>query len=80
VVDGNAVTASKPDPEIFLRCAAALGVMPEHCLVFEDAIAGITAAHAAGMKVIGVGSPEVLTAADQVIPGLWAMNIDMLNV
>lgn len=79
VVDGSSVTASKPDPEIFLRCAAALRVIPEHCMVFEDAVAGIAAARAAGMKVIGIGSPEVLAEADLVLPGLQEMNIDMLN-
>ncbi|MDQ4139421.1 MAG: beta-phosphoglucomutase [Bacteroidota bacterium] len=79
VVDGNHVTASKPDPEVFLKGAEALGVNPAECVVFEDAIAGVQAAKAGGMKVVGIGSPEVLTGADLVIPGLHQMTIEKLQ-
>jgi beta-phosphoglucomutase len=44
----------KPDPEVFLVAAQKLGVEPSRCVVFEDAIAGIQAAKAAGMKAVGV--------------------------
>lgn len=44
----------KPDPEPFLLAAKLLSVMPEDCLVIEDSPAGVTAAKAAGMKVIGI--------------------------
>lgn len=54
-VTAEDVTRSKPHPEPFLRAAGLVGNAPEHCLVFEDAEAGITAALAAGMSVIGVG-------------------------
>lgn len=54
-ITAESVGASKPDPEGFLKAAAALGIDPTHCLVFEDSQAGIEAAHAAGMRVIGVG-------------------------
>jgi beta-phosphoglucomutase len=54
VVDGNDITRSKPAPEIFLLAAQRLGVPPATCLVVEDAEAGITAAHAAGMPALGV--------------------------
>jgi beta-phosphoglucomutase len=64
VVDGNQVTRAKPDPEVFLIAAKALGVAPEHCIVFEDAVAGIEAAKNAGMKSVGIGDPEVLSNAD----------------
>jgi beta-phosphoglucomutase len=56
VVDGNQINRSKPDPEVFLLAAEKLGVEPENCLVIEDAAAGVEAALAGGMKVIGVGS------------------------
>jgi mannitol-1-/sugar-/sorbitol-6-phosphatase len=49
------VSASKPDPEGFLKGAAELGFAPEQCVVFEDSEAGIAAGLAAGMRVIGVG-------------------------
>ena len=64
VVDGNAVTKAKPDPEVFVIAANTLGVAPEKCVVFEDALAGIEAANIAGMKSVGIGNPEVLTEAD----------------
>ncbi|MFS0852711.1 HAD-IA family hydrolase [Microbacterium sp. 179-I 3D4 NHS] len=54
-VTAESVSASKPDPEGFLQAASALGVDPADCVVFEDSGAGIQAAHAAGMRVIGVG-------------------------
>ncbi|GAA0553740.1 beta-phosphoglucomutase [Chitinophaga japonensis] len=79
IVDGNTVSASKPDPEVFLQCAAKLGIAPAHCMIFEDAIAGIAAARAAGMKVIGIGDAAVLTGADAVLPGLQDMTIAKLQ-
>lgn len=79
IVDGNSVTASKPDPEVFLKCAAALGIAPEHCVVFEDAIAGIEAAKAAGMEAVGIGERETLAGADAVVPNLNFMSIEKLN-
>lgn len=71
VVDGTMVSRTKPDPEVFLRCAELLGgnISPAECVVFEDAAAGIEAAVAAGMYSVGVGSPDILTGADLVIPG-----------
>ncbi len=62
------VEHSKPDPEGFLAGAAALGVLPQDCLVFEDSAAGIAAARAAGMRVIGVGSTDAARTADHHLP------------
>ena len=73
VIDGNVVSKAKPDPEVFLKCAAALGIAPEHCVVFEDALAGIEAARAGGMLAIGVGKPEQLPGADRYIAVLADM-------
>lgn len=50
---------SKPDPAIFLAGALALGVPPERCVAFEDSIAGIGSAKAAGMHVIAVPDPRL---------------------
>jgi sugar-phosphatase len=55
-VTAESVSASKPDPEGFLKGAAGLGFAPEDCVVFEDAEVGIAAARAAGMRVIGIGA------------------------
>ena len=46
----------KPNPEIFLKSAQKLGVRPENCLVFEDALNGFAAARAAGMKSIALAT------------------------
>lgn len=48
------VLKHKPDPEVYLKSAANLGVEPAHCVVFEDSFSGVTAARNAGMKVVGV--------------------------
>jgi sugar-phosphatase len=55
MVTAERVSASKPDPEGFLKGAAELGFAPEDCVVFEDSAVGIAAARAAGMRVVGVG-------------------------
>jgi sugar-phosphatase len=55
LVTAERVSASKPDPEGFLKGAAELGFAPQDCLVFEDAEVGVAAARAAGMRVVGVG-------------------------
>jgi beta-phosphoglucomutase len=70
VVDAALIANSKPHPEIFLNAAAALGVAPADCLGVEDAVAGVASIKSAGMYALGVGSPEVLTQADRVIPSL----------
>ena len=79
LVDGNSVARSKPDPEVFSRGAELLGLAPERCVVIEDAAAGIEAAHRAGMKVIGIGDPQVLKNADLVIPDTQKLNINDLK-
>lgn len=58
-VTADDVRASKPHPEGFLRAAEILGITPADCVVFEDSHAGIQAARAAGMRVIGVGAAAV---------------------
>jgi beta-phosphoglucomutase len=70
VVDANLIARSKPDPEVFLAAAIALGVPPARCIGIEDAVAGLEAIGAAGMFGIGVGDPVALALADQVIPDL----------
>lgn len=66
VVDASQYERGKPAPDCYLQAAAKLGVAPEKCVVFEDALNGIEAAHAAGMRVValvGTLSRETLAAA-----------------
>ena len=55
VADGNDITRSKPDPEVFLVAARKLGAAPERCVVVEDADAGIKAAKAGNMQAYALG-------------------------
>lgn len=79
IIDGNKVPRAKPDPEIFLKGAGELGILPAQCVVFEDAEAGVEAALAAGMLCIGIGSPEILGEAHMVIPGFRDFNIGKMR-
>jgi HAD superfamily hydrolase (TIGR01509 family) len=54
LVTSDMVTRTKPDPEIYLRALSSLGLSGNECVVFEDAPAGIRAAHAAGIRVVGL--------------------------
>lgn len=80
LVDGTRTTRAKPDPEVFLLAAQALRVEPRHCVVFEDAAAGVEAALRAGMRCIGVGSPQALARADLVVGSLAEMTVDRLQL
>lgn len=55
ISDGTNITNSKPDPEVFLKAAQFVSEKPEHCLVVEDAEAGIEAAYRGGFHSAGLG-------------------------
>lgn len=55
VADGNCITRSKPDPEVFLKAAEMIGLKPEACVVVEDAHAGVEAAMAGGFDCAAIG-------------------------
>ncbi|WP_452229675.1 beta-phosphoglucomutase [Lacinutrix sp. MEBiC02404] len=73
IVDGNNVTKAKPDPEVFLLAAEQLGVNPEDCIVFEDAVAGVEAANAANMISIGIGEQNILKEANYIFSDFTEM-------
>jgi sugar-phosphatase len=76
MVCGDEVAAGKPDPEGYLTGARLLGEPPHACVVCEDAPAGIEAARAAGMRVIGITTTHAASAlagADVVVPDLTAL-------
>jgi len=64
VSDGNNITHSKPDPEVFLKAAQFLGLEPKDCLVVEDAVSGAEAGHAGGFRVACVGDASKAGAGD----------------
>lgn len=76
VCDGNSAAAPKPAPDLFLVAATALHLEPRHCVVFEDAADGIAAAHAAGMRAVGIGPVERVGRAEMVVEGLAAARLD----
>lgn len=82
-VCGRPVARGKPHPELFLLAAHELGLSPDECLVVEDALSGIRAARAGGMRALGVArlGDEALLAtagADLVVPTLDAVSVDGL--
>jgi sugar-phosphatase len=80
LVSAEAVDAGKPDPEGYLKAAAALGRDIGRCLVVEDAPAGIQAGRAAGAQVLAVATSHrasELTSADAVVPDLTALEVDV---
>ena len=64
VSDGNNITRSKPDPEVFLKAAQMVGLAPADCLVVEDAVSGAQAGHAGGFDVACVGDASKAGAGD----------------
>lgn len=64
VSDGNNIVRSKPDPEVFLKGVEFLGVLPEECLVVEDAVSGAEAGHRGGFPVACVGDASTAGAGD----------------
>lgn len=64
ISDGNNITHSKPDPEVFTKAGEFLGVEPSLCLVVEDALSGIEAGKRAGMYTASIGSARIDNAGD----------------
>jgi beta-phosphoglucomutase len=79
IIDGNEVSKAKPDPEVFLKGAEKVDCLPQHCIVFEDAIAGIEAANAAKMTSIGIGDASILTEAQHVFPNFTHMPLHLID-
>ena len=78
IVTAEDVKRGKPDPEVFLTAARRIGVEPADAVVFEDALVGITAAHAAGMRAVAVTTTE---REDALVHADWVVNrLDELSV
>lgn len=79
IIDGTKVSNAKPDPEVFLKGAEELNIIPENCVVFEDSQAGIEAALNGKMLCVGIGSEDNLKGANKIVSGLDKVTIDILN-
>jgi beta-phosphoglucomutase len=81
ILDESFVTKGKPDPEIYIKSAAALGYDPRHCIVFEDSLSGVQAGKSAGCKVVGLSTthtPEELHNTDLVIQDFDEISVEAL--
>jgi HAD superfamily hydrolase (TIGR01509 family) len=85
ILTGDEVSHAKPDPEIYLKTAARLGIEPSACVAFEDSFVGIEAAKRAGMKCVGIASSFPLeelrreTHADLVVPSFEVLALPTLR-
>ena len=75
ISDGYSVERQKPAPDLFLHAAAQLGISPSHCVVVEDAAAGIEAGEAGGFFTVGLGDIDRLAIADVVFPNLDGVHL-----
>ncbi|WP_440098969.1 HAD family hydrolase [Streptosporangium sp. H16] len=83
IVSAHDVAVGKPDPEGFLLAAARLSVDPAHCVAFEDSIAGIAAAKAAGMACVGIATTHPgteLAEADLVVTDLTGVDWPLSSI
>lgn len=82
ITSAEDVTVGKPDPEVFLKAAKKIDRRPEDCVVFEDAIYGLEAGRAGGMKVVGVATThplEDLGLADLAVHRLTEVDVPRLR-
>lgn len=85
LISGMEVTHPKPDPEIYLKAAARIGVPPARCVAFEDSFVGIQSVKDAGMKCVAIGSTFPMrdlrerTGADWVAKGFEEVTLPLLE-
>jgi beta-phosphoglucomutase len=81
-VSGESVPRGKPAPDLFLKAAEALDTEPAQCVVIEDAVAGVEAAHAGGMRAIAVAGERDLPglrAADLMVKDLTQVSVESIR-
>ena len=79
IADAALVKKPKPDPEIFLTCAEALGFAPSECIGVEDAQAGIESIHGAGMLSIGINVTVTSISPDVVLKSTSELNFNKIK-
>jgi len=82
IITEDDVDDPKPSPDVYLKCAIKLGVVPRECIVFEDAPNGIASAHSAHMKCIAIKTPYVapenLNKADLIVENLTEVDLSVI--
>lgn len=81
ILDESHVSHGKPNPEIYLKVAAAMGYQPQQCIVFEDSLSGVEAGQKAGAKVVGIAtthSKEELMHTDFCAPNFAGLDAKRL--
>ncbi len=82
IVSGSEIKKGKPDPEVFLKVAEKLKILPSRCIVIEDSPAGVKAGKRAGCSVValtGTVSKEYLMEADLIVDSLKELNPEILQ-
>ncbi len=82
VIDSTQITIGKPHPEIFLKAALSVNAVPSECIAFEDSVAGIKSAKAAGMKVVVLTTTHTadeMKGADLVIKDYTEISLTKLR-
>jgi beta-phosphoglucomutase len=78
IVDGQQVERPKPDPQVYLRAASLLGILPRDCIVFEDSEAGVQSARAAGTRVVALRTTHAcFPQADLVIENFLSPELEL---
>jgi beta-phosphoglucomutase len=78
IMDASEVKNAKPFPDIFLAAAEKVGAAPCECVGIEDAKAGIESIKRAGMRAIGVGTPDQMTEADLRLNSTAELNLNLI--
>lgn len=79
IVDGNKITEAKPNPQVFLKAAEELGILPSEAVVIEDAEAGVEAAVRGGFFSIGIGDAKILGKANFVFSSTAPLGLEVLK-
>lgn len=84
VITARQIKHGKPAPDCYLLAAEQLNISAQTCIVFEDSVSGVRAAHSAGMHIIGINEPIIAptlirNGAATVIPDFAEIKIDKIN-
>ena len=82
IITGNDIKKGKPDPQVFLTASQRLGLIPQECIVFEDAVLGVEAAKRGNFKCVGIDryhNPSRLAKADSVVNDASEITLERLR-